>query len=335
MQAIVLSETGGPEVLRAGEAPDPEPGAGEVVVALRAAALNRRDIFLRRGIAPSPLPVIPGSDGAGVVHALGGGVSGLEPGEEVIVLPSLGWGGGEAAPQPGFRILGGPNDGTYAELLKVPAENVYPRPARLSWEESAALPLAGLTAWRALIVRAGLRPGETVLVLGIGGGVATFALHIAHAAGCRVIVTSSSDEKLARAAELGADAGVNYTAGDWVSEVKAHTLEGRGVDVVVDSVGSTWAESVGSVRPGGRVVVFGGTGGGKVELGVRAVTMGQVSLLGTTMGSGRDFAGLLAAVSHQGWAPVIDSVRPLAEAADAHAREEAGEHFGKLVLAIG
>jgi NADPH:quinone reductase-like Zn-dependent oxidoreductase len=145
-----------------------------------------------------------------------------------------------------------------------------------------------------------------------------------------VIVTSSSDEKLARAAEMGADAGVNYTEGDWAAEVKERS--GGGVDIVVDSVGSTWADSINSVRPGGRVVVFGGTGGGKPQLTVRPVTAGNVSLLGTTMGSARDFAGLLAAVRTQSWAPVIDSVRPLAEAADAHAREEAGEHFGKLVL---
>ena len=333
MNAIVLNETGGPEVLTLGTAPDPVAGPGEVVVALRAAALNRRDVFLRKGIAPSPLPVIPGSDGAGTIRSIGAGVSGLSEGDEVVVLPSLGWGGGEAAPAPGFRILGGPDDGTYAELIAIPAENVFPRPARLSWEESAALPLAGLTAYRALVSRARVRPGETVLIIGIGGGVATIALHIARAAGARVIVTSSSDEKLARAKDLGAAAGVNYTGGDWVSEVKQ--ASGGGVDVVIDSVGSTWADSIGSVRPGGRVVAFGGTGGGKVELMVRPVTMGQVSLLGTTMGSPRDFAGLLATVEHGDWAPVIDSVRPLAEAGDAHAREEAGEHFGKLVLSIG
>jgi NADPH:quinone reductase-like Zn-dependent oxidoreductase len=330
LNAIQLTETGSPDVLRLSTVPSPKAGAGEVVVELRAAALNRRDVFLRKGIAPSPLPVIPGSDGAGVVRSLGRGVTSLTKGDEVIILPSLGWGGGEAAPAPGFRILGGPDDGTYAELIRIRAENVFPKPKRLSWEEAAALPLAGLTAWRALISRCGLRPGETVLVLGIGGGVATFALHIARAAGARVIVTSSSDDKLARAAELGAAAGVNYTAGDWVDQVKA--ASGGGVDIVVDSVGSTWADSVNCLRPGGRIVVFGGTGGGKVEMMIRPVTMGQISILGTTMGSPRDFAGLLAAVNEQSWVPVIDSVRPLAEAADAHAREEAGEHFGKLVL---
>lgn len=330
MNAIQLTETGGPEVLALSTVPDPDAGPGEVVVELRASALNRRDVFLRKGIAPSPLPVIPGSDGAGVVRSLGAGAAGVAEGDEVVIFPSLGWGPGEAAPQPGFRILGGPDDGTYAELVRIPAENVMPKPKRLSWEEAAALPLAGLTAWRALISRAQLRPGETVLVLGIGGGVATFALHIARAAGARVIVTSSSDEKLGRAADLGANTGINYTADDWVDQVKAES--GGGVDVVVDSVGSTWASSVNCLRPGGRLVVFGGTGGGKVEMMVRPVTAGQVSVLGTTMGSARDFAGLLAAVNSQEWVPVIDSVRPLAEAADAHAREEAGDHFGKLVL---
>jgi NADPH:quinone reductase-like Zn-dependent oxidoreductase len=330
VNAIQLTETGPPEVLKITSVPDPVAGPGEVVVELRAAAVNRRDVFLRKGIAPSPLPVIPGSDGAGVVRTIGTGVGGVAEGDEVIIFPSLGWGGGEAAPQPGFRILGGPDDGTYAELIRIPAENVMPKPKRLSWEEAAALPLAGLTAWRALISRAALRPGETVLVLGIGGGVATFALHIARAAGATVIVTSSSDDKLTRAAGMGAAAGINYTADDWVDQVKAET--GGGVDVVVDSVGSTWADSVNCLRPGGRLVVFGGTGGGKVEMMVRPVTMGQVSVLGTSMGSARDFAGLLRAVATQSWTPVVDSVRPLAEVADAHAREEAGEHFGKLVL---
>ncbi len=330
MQAIQLIETGAPEVLAVREVPDPVAGPGEVVVELRASALNRRDIFLRRGIAPSPLPVIPGSDGAGVVRTLGDGVSGVAEGDEVVILPSLGWGDREAAPAPGFRILGGPDDGTYAELISIPAENVFPKPGRLSWEEAAALPLAGLTAWRALMSRCALAAGETVLILGIGGGVATFALHLAKAAGARVIVTSSSDEKLERAGELGADGGVNYTSDDWVGQVKEIT--GGGVDVAVDSVGSTWADTVNCLAPGGRMAVFGGTGGGKVELMVRPVTVGQVSILGTTMGSPRDFAALLAAVDDATWVPVIDSVRPLAETVDAHAREEDGSHFGKLVL---
>ncbi len=332
MQAIRMNEAGGPEVLVLEQVADPEPGTGEVVVALKAAALNRRDVFVRKGVAKVPLPLTPGSDGAGVVHKIGAGVSGVAEGDEVIILPSLAWGDDQRAPGPRFRILGGPDQGTYAEQIVIPAENVFPKPARLSWHEAAALPLAGLTAWRSLFTRARVQPGETVLVLGIGGGVATFALHLAKAAGCKVVVTSSSDEKLAKAAALGADAGVNYaTAGDdWAAAVKE--ANGGGVDVVIDSVGSTWAGSIDSCAPGGRVVVFGGTGGAKVDLSVRPVTLGQVGLLGTTMGSPAEFRQLLAAVATQSWVPVIDSVRPLAEAAAAHEREEAGLHFGKLVL---
>ncbi len=332
MKAIRMSEPGGPDVLVLEDVPDLQPGPGEVVVDLKAAALNRRDVFVRKGVAKVPLPLTPGSDGAGVVSAIGDGVKGVAEGDEVIILPSLAWGDDQRAPGPHFRILGGPDQGTYAQQIVIAAENVYPRPGRLSWHEAAALPLAGLTAWRALFSRARVQPGETVLVIGIGGGVATFAMHLAKAAGCKVVVTSSSDEKLAKAAALGADVGVNYaTAGDeWAAAVKE--ANGGGVDVVIDSVGSTWAGSVDSCAPGGRVVVFGGTGGAKVEMMVRPMTLGQVSLLGTTMGSPMEFGQLLAAVDTQSWVPVIDSVRPLADAAAAHEREEAGLHFGKLVL---
>ena len=327
-----MHEPGGPEVLVLETVADPEPGPGEVVVALKAAALNRRDVFVRKGVAKVPLPLTPGSDGAGIVHKVGAGVSGVAVGDEVIILPSLAWGPDQRAPGPGFRILGGPDQGTYAEQIVIPAENVYPKPGRLSWHEAAALPLAGLTAWRSLMTRARVVPGETVLIIGIGGGVATFALNIAKAAGCRVVVTSSSDDKLAAAKELGADVGVNYAeAGDeWPAAVKE--ANGGGVDVVIDSVGSTWGGSIDACAPGGRVVVFGGTGGAKVDLQVRPVTLGQVALLGTTMGSPAEFRQLLAAVQNQSWTPVIDSVRPLGDAAAAHEREENGLHFGKLVL---
>ena len=183
MKAIRMNEPGGPEVLVLEDVPDLEPGHGEVVVALKAAALNRRDVFVRKGVAKVPLPLTPGSDGAGVVSAVGAGVTRVSEGDEVIILPSLSWGDDQRAPGPGFRILGGPDQGTYAEQIVIAAENVYPKPGRLSWHEAAALPLAGLTAWRALFSRARVQPGETVLVIGIGGGVATFALHLAKAAG--------------------------------------------------------------------------------------------------------------------------------------------------------
>lgn len=324
MHAAVLREFGAPGVLRYDEVPDPQPGPGEVVVELRAAALNRRDTTVRKGIYEYPLPLVPGSDGAGVRR---------DTGEEVVILPALRWGERSEAPGPEFGILGGPADGTYAELVKVPAENVFPKPRRLSWEEAAAFPLAGLTAYRALFTRARLEAGETVLVLGAASGVSTFAVSLAVQAGARVFVTSSSAAKLERARELGAEAGVDYTTGDWVAEVRA-LAGGEGVDVVLDSVGATWPDSLRCLRKGGRAVVFGATAGTKVELEVRPVYFGQFSLLGTTMGNAEEFAGLLATIERGSWVPVVDSVRPLAEAASAHERLESGAHFGKLVLAV-
>jgi NADPH:quinone reductase-like Zn-dependent oxidoreductase len=325
MEAVVLREHGPPEVLALGQAPDPKPRTGEVVVELRTAAINRRDTALRKGaVGGFGLPYVLGSDGAGVRR---------DTGEEVVILPSLGWGDREDAPADGFRILGGPDDGTYAELIRVPAENLYPKPRRFTFVEAAAFPLAGLTAYRALFTRARLEPGETVLMLGAGSGVSTFAVLLAAQRGARVIVTSSSDDKLEASRQLGAEAGVNYTAGDWVEEVRALT-GGLGVDVVVDSVGATWPDSVRCARRGGRVVAFGATAGATVELEVRPMYFGQISLLGTTMGSPREFAELLAMIDAGMWTPVIDSVRPLADVAQAHARMEAGEHFGKLVLKV-
>jgi NADPH:quinone reductase-like Zn-dependent oxidoreductase len=325
MQAVPLHEHGDPSVLRLVEHPDPVPAPGEVVVELKAAALNRRDTGVRKGsYGDYPLPFVLGSDGAGIRR---------DTGEEVVILPSLAWGDREEAPGSDFRILGGPDDGTYAELIAVPAENLLPKPKRLSWQEAAAFPLAGLTAYRALFCRARLRYGETVLVLGVGSGVSTFAISLAYRAGCRVLVTSSSDEKLAAAGELGAAGGVNYTRSGWVEEVKGLAGE-AGIDVVVDSVGTTWPDSIRCLKPGGRLVVFGATGGAEVELQVRPVYFGQISVLGTTMGSPRDFAGLLRALEAEGVHPVVDSVRPLAEAAAAHERLESGAHFGKLVLDV-
>jgi zinc-binding alcohol dehydrogenase/oxidoreductase len=325
MQAVVLREYGAPDVLHVEELSDPDPAPGEVLVELRAAALNRRDTAVRRGAyGDFALPLVPGSDGAGIRR---------DTGEEVVILPSLRWGGSEDASAAEFGILGGPEDGTYAELVKVPAENVFRKPGGLSWEEAAALPLAGLTAYRALFTRAALAAGETVLVIGAGGGVASFAVQLARQADARVLVTSSSAEKIERAAGLGAEAGVDYTAGDWAEEVRALT-GGAGVDVVVDSVGSTWRDSLRCLRRGGRAVVFGATGGAEATLGVRPIYLEHLSLLGTTMGSPRDFEGLLSALSRGRWSPVVDSVRPLAEAAAAHERMERGEHFGKLVLSV-
>jgi zinc-binding alcohol dehydrogenase/oxidoreductase len=316
MQAAVVRKAGR---LEFGSYDDPAPRDGEVVVELRAAAINRRDLGVVAGRYDDfPTPFVPGSDGAGVRR---------DTGEEVVVFPSLAWGGREDSPGPDFRILGGADDGTFAELVAVPRENIFLKPARFSWHEAAALPLAGLTAYRALFTRGRVTADDTVLVLGAGSGVTLFTVQLATQAGARVLVTSSSEEKIARAVAVGADRGVLYTDDGWPEEVGE-------VDVVVDSVGSTWPDSLRCLRAGGRLVVFGATGGTQVELDARSFYLGQRSILGTTMGSPRDFAALLRAVDNGLWCPVIDSVHPLAEVESALARLESPEHQGKVVLEV-
>jgi zinc-binding alcohol dehydrogenase/oxidoreductase len=329
-QAVTVHEFGEPDVLVMEDRPALHPGIGEVVIDLRAAALNRRDLRVIAGGWPGvKVPVVPGSDGAGVVRAVGGGVSGIAEGDEVVILPALDWGDDPSVLGPHFRILGGPDDGTFAEQVRVPAANVFAKPSRFSFEEAAALPLAGLTTWRALFTRGRLRSGETLLVQGAGAGTSTFAVQFARAAGARVFVTSGSAEKIERAIEHGAEAGFDYNAEGWEQELVART--GGGVDLVLDSAG-TWQASALSVRSGGRIVFFGATKGPTTEVDIRALYFKQVDLMGTMMGSPIDFRALLHAAQTQDWTPLVDSARPLAEAADALARMAASEQFGKLVL---
>jgi len=321
VQAVRVHEGG---ELRPETVPDPEPGPGEALVELRHAALNRRDLLVSQGVYPFPLPLVPGSDGAGVRR---------DTGEEVVILPALGWGHDESAGGPDFEILGGPRDGTYAELIALPTENLFPRPRRFSWDESAAFPLAALTAYRALFARGHVHGGSTVLVLGAGSGVSTFAVQLAAQAGARVLVTSSSQAKIERAVELGADGGALYTEGDWVEEILGLN-GGVGVDVVLDSVGSTWPDSIRVLRKGGRLVAFGGTGAAEATVPLRVAYLSWISILGTTMGSPDDFRALLRLLDEGTLRPVIDSTFPLAEAAAAQARLE-GDHLGKIVLSVG
>jgi zinc-binding alcohol dehydrogenase/oxidoreductase len=321
MQAFRIQEGGEG---RFEEAPDPVAGTGEVLVELRAASLNRRDLLVRNPPSPVydfPKPFVAGHDGAGVRR---------DTGEEVVVYPTVGWGSRDDVPE-GGKFIGGPLDGTFAELIAVPAENVFPKPARLSWEEAASLPVAGMTAHRALFPVGGLARGQTVLVLGAGSGVSTFAVAMAAEAGARVLVTSSSDEKIERARELGAEGGVLYTDGDWAAAVRE--LAPDGVDLVVDSVGTTWPESLRALRKGGRLVVFGGTGGPMVELDVRFVYLNYLSILGTTGASPRQFGEFLETVQSGSWQPVIDSVHRLAEAETGYARL-VEDHYGKIVLSM-
>ncbi|MFN0122212.1 MAG: zinc-binding dehydrogenase [Blastocatellia bacterium] len=335
MKAIVLRELGGPEKLLLEDIADPAPGAGEAVVRLKAAALNHRDRWIRVGLyAGIKLPIILGSDGAGVVHAVGEGVDSALAGQEVIINPSLDWGTDEAAQGKNYRILGLPEDGTYAEYIKIPAANVVAKPAHLSWEEAAAIPLAGLTAYRAVATRAQVKAGETVLVTGIGGGVATFAMQFCKALGARVLVTSGSDDKLARARELGADGGVNYKSETWTKEIMGMT-GGNGPDAVIDSAGGTSLEdAVKIVRAAGRVVFFGATTGLAHNRDLRRIFLKQLNILGSTLGSDREFAAMVKLYNDHQLKPVVDQVFPLADAAGAHQRMEEAGQLGKIVLSI-
>lgn len=327
MRAVELQRFGGPSGLVLAERPDPKPGAGEVLVDLVAASLNRREWWIRRG-GKAALPAVLGSDGAGVVAALGPGVEGVTVGDEVVVYPARGWGEREDAPSPDFEILGVPAQGTYAERIVVDAEMVRPRPDGWSWIETAALPVAGLTAWRALVTQGGVGSGSSVLVPGAGGGAAVFAIQIASALGARVVVTSGSQQKIAHAVELGATAGVDYRDPGWPEAVAP-------VDVIVDSVGgAVWEGAFRALAPGGRLVTFGDTVGETAEVSIAELFFGQFRLQGTTLGSPREFDALLAHVAGVSWRPVIDSVFPLPEAAAAHERLDASDRFGKVVLVI-
>jgi NADPH:quinone reductase-like Zn-dependent oxidoreductase len=327
VKAIRIHEDGGPEVLRYEDAPDPSPGTEEVLIRLRAASLNRLDLWVRKGLPSVPKPRILGADGAGVVEDVGEAVDAFRAGDRVVINPGL---------EHGDRIgvIGEHTDGTHAELIAVPASNVYGLPETLEFEEAAAFPLVFETAYRMLVTRAGLQSNEWVLVWGVGGGVATAALVVAKALGARVVVTSGSDEKLERARGLGADHTVNHASGDVLAEVKGAT-EGRGVDVVVEHVGhATWERSLQAARAGGRIAVCGATTGANPPAALHRIWWKQLTVVGSTMGRRRDFEAAYELVTQRRAAPVIDSVFSLADARAAHERLEGGEQFGKVVLRI-
>jgi NADPH:quinone reductase-like Zn-dependent oxidoreductase len=317
MKAVRIHEDGGPEVLRYEDAPDPEPGLGEVLIQLRAASLNRLDLWVRRGLPSVPKPRIMGADGAGID----------ESGQRVVINPGLEHGDK-------ITVIGEHMDGTHAELIAVPSSNVYPIPDGVSFEEAAAFPLVFETAYRMLVTRAGLQPGEWVLVWGAGSGIGSAALVIARALGAHVIATSSSDAKLELARGLGADALVNHASGDVVAAVKDAT-GGPGADVVVEHVGeATRQTSLQAVRPHGRIAVCGATSGPNPKAALHRIWWKQLTILGSTMGTKADFEGAYELVASGRAKPVIDSVYPLAEARAAHERMESGDHFGKIVLTI-
>jgi NADPH:quinone reductase-like Zn-dependent oxidoreductase len=317
VKAIRIHEDGGPEVLRYEDVPDPEPRDGEVLVELRAASMNHLDVWIRKGLPSVPKPRILGADGAGVL-------AGTD--ERVVLNPGIVENGK-------MHIIGETRDGTHAELIAVPSSAVHPIPGDLSFEEAAAFPLTFMTAHRMLVTRARLQPGEWMLVWGVGGGVATAALALAKALGARVVATSSSDEKLARASELGADATVNHATGDVVALVREVT--GGGAHVVVDDVGeATWKRTLDAARPEGRIVVCGATTGPNPPAALHRVWWKQLSILGSTMGTADDFRGVYDLIDAGKVRPLVDSVFPLPEAAQAHERLEAGLQLGKIVLRI-
>jgi zinc-binding alcohol dehydrogenase/oxidoreductase len=325
---VRIHEDGGPEVLVLEEAPDPVAGPGEVLVRLRASALNHLDVWIRKGLPSVPKPRILGADGAGVVEALGEGVSGFEPGEPVVINPGVETADGT------IHVIGEHGDGTNAELIAVPATNVHPIPGGLSFEEAAAFPLVFETAYRMLVTRAGLREGEWVLLWGIGGGVSTAGLAIAKALGARTIATSSSDAKLERARELGADATVNHADGDVKAAVREAT-GGNGADVVVEHVGeATWRLSLESAARGGRIVVCGATSGPNPPAALHRVWWRELSILGSTMGTRADFQAAYDLIASGRARPVVDEVFDLTDIRAAHERLEAGEQLGKVVLRI-
>ena len=314
-------------------APEPQPAAGEAVVAIRAAALNHRDVWIKTGqYAGLKWPCQPGSDGAGVVMAVGDGVDAAWIGREVVINPSFDWGSDEQTQGPNFTILGLPRAGTLAEKISVPVAQLSEKPAHLSWEEAAALPLAGLTAYRALFARARLRAGERVLVTGIGSGVAWFALQFAVVCGADVWVTSSSAEKIAKAIALGAKGGFHYTRVGWA--VEATKIAGM-FDVIVDSAGGAgFGDLIDLAAPGGRIVFFGGTRGNGPALPLRKIFWRQLSLLGTTMGSPADWSAMLEFVALHRVRPVVSEVFPLVRAGEAFALMERGGQCGKIVVRI-
>jgi NADPH:quinone reductase-like Zn-dependent oxidoreductase len=317
VKAVRIHEDGGPEVLRYEDAPDPVPRDGEVLIELRAASLNHLDVWVRRGLPSVPKPRILGADGAGVV-------AGTD--ERVVINPGIEHDGR-------ISVVGEHMDGTHAELVAVPKDYVHPIPADLSFEEAAAFPLVFETAYRMLVTKAKLQPDEWVLIWGIGGGVATAALAITKALGARAVVTSSSDAKLGRARDLGADAAVNHDTEDIPARVKEIT--GGGAHVVVEHVGeATWARSLNAAAQEGRIVVCGATTGPNPPAGLHRIWWKQLAVLGSSMGTRADFQGAYDLIAAGKAKPVVDEVFPLAEAAAAHARLEAGEQLGKIVLRI-
>jgi NADPH:quinone reductase-like Zn-dependent oxidoreductase len=334
MRAVLLHEAKGIDCLRVEEVSDPRPGAGEVRVALAAAALNHRDVFICDGLYPGmTLPCILGSDGAGTIDAVGRGVDAALIGQEVVIYPALEWGSDLKYPSKNFRVRGMPDQGTFAEYLCVAAGDVRPRPPSYDWTQAAAIPLAGLTSWRAVVTHAQVAAREKVLVTGIGGGVATLALRWAVALGADVYVTSGSEEKIARAKSMGAAGGVSYREDDWDKRLREMC---GGVDVIIDGTGGdTFSRCFNVLNGGGRFVLYGATLGNPPKpFEMARFFFRQARLQGTTMGTPGEFRAMLEFADERGIEPVVDRVFALEEAVAAHQYMARAAQMGKIVLRI-
>lgn len=339
MRAAVFDRHGGPEVVEVREVPTPSPGPGEVLLRVEACGMNHLDLWVRRGLPiETTMPHIGGSDVVGVVVRHGPGAEDPPLGVRVVVNPAL-WCGacaycvrGEQSLCVRFRILGEHTNGGFAEYVVVPADHCYALPEEIRSTDAAAWPISYQTAWRALVTRARLRPGEDVLVLGASGGTALAAIQIAKLLGARVFAVTQGADKVARLRALGADVVYDRAEVDWSREVWRDTGK-RGVDVVVENVGqATWEGSLRTVAKGGRIVTYGATTGPHGATDLRRVFWNQIDILGTTMASRAEFEAMLRVALRGQLPPVIDSVIPLERARDAHARLESGQHFGKIVL---
>jgi zinc-binding alcohol dehydrogenase/oxidoreductase len=331
MKAIVLEGVNQPVALK--EVPTPSPQQGEVQINVKTAALNHRDVWIQKGkYAGLKYPAILGSDGAGVVTQTGEGVDKLLVGKEVIINPGHNWGDNPEAQRKEFKILGMPDQGTFAEYICVPTQYISLKPAHLSFEQAAALPLGGLTSYRAIFTRGNLQPGQKVLITGIGGGVALIALQFCLAAGAKVWVTSGFDTKIEQAVTLGAQAGTNYKAEKWHETLQQ---QAGGFNLIIDSAGGeSFSKLIDLAVTGGKIVMYGGTQGMIKDIIPGRIFWKQLSILGTTMGNEGEFASMVQLVSTKQIVPVMDKTFPMAEAEQALRRMDNSEQFGKIILLI-
>jgi zinc-binding alcohol dehydrogenase/oxidoreductase len=332
MRAVRCERQGPPEEMKLVELPDPKPAAGEAVVRVRFCGLNHRDVWIRQGLyARIQLPAVLGSDGAGVVESVGAGVDAKLVGKRAVIIPCEKWGPDPAVQSKEFLILGMPRQGTMAEKIAVPASMIVELPETISFEDAAALPVAGITAYRALVSRGGLKRGEHVWVTGIGGGVATLAMLFAKALGAQVSVTSGNDEKLAKAGELGAIAAANYNAKGWEKDLVAQA--GRPPSLIIDGAGGDGLNNlIGAVAPAGRIVMYGATRMSPSKLDMAKIFFKQIDLRGTTMGTDDEFRAMVKLVAEHRIKPVIDRIFPLSQAVDANRLLEQSAQMGKILL---